>query len=256
MLLIKISGQAEGWWRLTPMSQNISPVVEVGPTWSGPTFSPCVFAGELNQLPAIDGGKDEEMMYVSISPTWCISLVVFGNHRSHGCFPAVFDGLEFPALPFFFQKDRFYGATIFQASSGVVFGNTNPQPQRPPKQPNYQDFLAARRILRERKTWQKTCIKKCVIEFLYSSSDFWWLGWHVFLWRNGRILLLSMWDATTKQQTVWLNPFKWIEESRLVNTWSKMPKGIDVRRNAFFELGGLLIRRANQKGPWDLAQGV
>lgn len=50
------------------------------------------------------------------------------------------------------------------------FRNTNPQPQRPPKQPNYQDFLAVRCIFGERKTWQKTCIKKCVIEFLYSSD--------------------------------------------------------------------------------------
>ena len=29
----------------------------------------------------------------------------------------------------------------------------------------------------------------------------------------------------------------------------KMPKGIDVRRNAFFELGGLLIRRDHEIWP-------
>lgn len=52
----------EGWpqWRKTPTA------VEVGPNVQRETVVAFrVFAGELNQLPAIVGGKDEEMMYVS-----------------------------------------------------------------------------------------------------------------------------------------------------------------------------------------------
>jgi len=53
------------------------------------------------------------------------------KHESHGCFPGVFVDLEFPALPFVFQNDRFYGATIFQASSVFFQKHQSPAPKTP-----------------------------------------------------------------------------------------------------------------------------
>ena len=155
---MKISGQAEGWWTLTPMTAKY-----LHRRWSGPTFSPSVFAGELNTNDSHwwrERWRDDVCFHYLLHDAFLWLFLEITGELKHQLFSSFcWFGISGP-FPFFFQKDRFYRATIFQASSGFVFRSTNPQPQRPPKQPNYQDFLAMRRIFRERKNIAKNMYQK------------------------------------------------------------------------------------------------